>query len=117
MLVLFFVAASLGSFGQSMCETTTYSESRSPLGATDARVQMTDCGAVSGFSRVVWVQPTWLPRSRALSCRAVAFDGQPSVSVSWEGDSLIVASDALQSSVRAKAAGCYGWPVKLKLGE
>ena len=116
MLFIVFVAASFGSVGQAMCQTTTYSKSRSPSGFTKARVQMTDCGAVSGFSRVVWAQPAWLPDDRILSCRAVALDGQPAVHLDWTLDALIVTSDAVQGSVIAEAQSCYGWPVELRRG-
>ncbi len=111
--ILFFVTC-FYSFADTMCETTTYVESRSPSGTTEARVQMTDCGAVSGFSRVIWVQPALLPRDRSLSCRAVALEGQPAVQLAWSADALIVTTDAPQSDIIASAGSCYGWPVQLR---
>ncbi|MBX3562854.1 MAG: hypothetical protein KF780_13700 [Sphingomonas sp.] len=114
LLVILFFIACFYSLGDAMCETTTYAESRSPSGAMDARVQMTDCGATTGFSRVVWVQSTWLPRDRALSCRAVALKGQPSVDLDWRTDALVVTTNASQSDVIAAADSCYGWPVALR---
>lgn len=99
LLTLLLAVAALNSLRDVMCETTTYTESRSPSGRIVARVQMTDCGATTGFSRVVWVQPTWLPRDRAISCRALALDNQPSVRLAWTDDALIVTTDAPPESV------------------
>lgn len=113
-LVILFVIACFNSLGEAMCVTTTYAQSRSPSGITDARVQMTDCGALSGFSRVVWVQPAWLPRERAVSCRAAALEGQPGVSMNWSPDALLITTDAPRSSVIDRASSCYGWHVELK---
>lgn len=112
-LVIFFVIACVGSLGNAMCETTTYAQSNSPSGTTDARVQMTDCGAVSGFSRIVWVQPRWLPQSRALSCRAVAFNGQPAVKLGWTVDSLTITTNSPRESIIANANKCYGWSINV----
>ncbi len=113
-LTILFVVACFYSLGDAICETTTYTESLSPSGATDARVQMTDCGATTGFSRVVWVQTAWLPRDRAISCRAVALKNQPSVNLNWTAEALIVTTDAPQTDVMASASSCYGWPVELR---
>lgn len=114
LLTLLLGVAALNSLGNVMCETTTYTESRAPSGRTEARVQMTDCGATTGFSRVVWVQPTWLPRDRALSCRALALDDEPSVSLAWTDDALIVTTDAPPDSVIASSDSCYGWPDEVR---
>lgn len=115
MLVALAGFAALGSLEGSMCETTTFARSISPNGFIEARVQMTDCGAVSGFSRVVWVQPRWLPSDRWLSCRAAAFDGMVSIVLRWTADSLNVASAVPKASVIATANACYGWKVDLDL--
>jgi len=115
-LAVLFAVTCFYSFGNAMCETTTYVESRSPSGATDARVQMTDCGALSGYSRVVWVQPALLPRDRSASCRAVALNGQPNVRLDWSAEALIVTTNAPPSDIIASASSCYGWPVELRHG-
>jgi hypothetical protein len=107
--------AALGTVETSMCETTTFARSISPSGFTEARVQMTDCGAVSGFTRVVWVQPRWLPSDRWLSCRAVAFDGMEPIALRWTADRLSVASAAPKTSIIATENACYGWKVDLHL--
>jgi hypothetical protein len=113
-LIGLFVLAGVHSMSSGMCETTTYLETTSPSGGVEARVQMTDCGATTGFSRVVWMQPAWLPRDRVLSCRAVALDNQPNVTLSWSRDALVVATDAPPSDVINSADSCYGWPIELK---
>ena len=115
MLVALAGFAALGTVEGSMCETTTFARSISPSGFTEARVQMTDCGAVSGFSRVVWVQPRWLSSDRWLSCRAVAFDGMEPVALEWTADSLRVASAVPKTSVISVSNACYGWKVDLHL--
>ena len=112
--MLLFAVAAFNSLRNEMCETTTYADSRSPSGRTEARVQMTDCGAMSRFSRVVWVQPAWIPRDRAFSCRAVALDDQPSVRLAWTADAVIVTTDAPRESVIARAGSCYGWRVEVR---
>lgn len=107
--------ALLDSLSGAMCETTTYAEATSPSGLTVARVQMTDCGALSGFSRVVWVEPRWLPSDIGLGCRAVAFDGQVPVSLAWRGGDLVVTSAATRDSVIGSENACYGSKVRLLL--
>jgi hypothetical protein len=97
--------AALGTIETPMCETTTFARSISPSGFTEARVQMTDCGAVSGFSRVVWIQPRWLPSDRWLSCRAVAFDGTEPITLRWTADSLNVASAVPKTSMLRVESG------------
>jgi hypothetical protein len=113
-LGLIFLMACFGSLVGFACETTTYAESISPSGSSEARVQMTDCGATTGFSRVVWVQPAWLPRDRSISCRAVALDGQWPVSLDWTADSLVVSTSAPPESVIAVASPCQGLSVRLR---
>lgn len=114
LLVVLLVFAGLNSLGNQICETTTYAESRSPSGSTEARVQMTDCGATTGFSRVVWVQPNWLPRDRAVSCRAVVLENEPSVRLNWTEDVLVITTDAPPESVIAAAQSCFGWPIQVR---
>jgi hypothetical protein len=114
-LVALAAFAALGTMEGAMCETTTFARSISPSGFTEARVQMTDCGAVSEFSRVVWVQPRWLPSDRWLSCQAVAFDGIEPIALSWTADSLRVASAVPKTSVIAAANACYGRKIDLQL--
>ncbi|MCW2410244.1 MULTISPECIES: hypothetical protein [unclassified Sphingobium] len=112
-LLLILAFGLVRSAGSAMCDTTTFYESLSPDGWTGARVQMTDCGALSGFSRVVWIQPRWLPTDRLFACRAVAIDGQPAVRLEWAQATLIVVTDAPRASVIHANASCYGWSVKL----
>lgn len=114
-MIVLFGSAVLESIDGAMCETTTFAQSLSPSGLTEARVQMTDCGALSGFSRVVWVQPRWWPRDRWLSCRAVAFNGMEPVSLRWTADSLRVSSAVSEAEVLAASDRCYGWNVDLQL--
>ncbi|SEM78767.1 hypothetical protein SAMN05192583_1235 [Sphingomonas gellani] len=107
--------AVLGSIGDDMCRTATFGRSTAPGGWWRARVQMTDCGALNGFSRVVRVQPSWLPEDRWLSCRAAALDGAHAVSLIWTRNTLHVVTDAQQSDVIDVARTCQGWRVQLHL--
>jgi hypothetical protein len=114
-LVLLASTALLGSAGEAMCKTTMFGQSTSPDGWSMARVDMTDCGALNGFSRIVWVQPAWLPSSRWLSCRAVAFSGVTPVHVHWRDDVLVVSSAVSKDDVIAAASTCQGWRIDLQV--
>lgn len=113
MLCVAGIVACLGSIAGAMCETTVFQRSLSPSGLFEARVEMTDCGALSGFTRVVWLQPTWLPRTRWLSCRAVAFDGMAPVQLKWQADAIQIASAVPAESIIGAGRSCHGWRVAL----
>lgn len=113
LLLFLAVLAALGSLEDAVCETTTYATSASLTGWLTARVQMTDCGATTGFSRVVWVQPAWLPQSRLLACRAAALSGDTSVDLQWDDGALHLASKAPDARVIMKAKTCYGSSVQV----
>jgi hypothetical protein len=98
-----------------MCETTVFARSTSPRGFTEARVQMTDCGATTGFSRVVRVQPRWLPDDDWLSCRALILDGAWPVDLEWsKKGQLRISSPADAASVKTVSRQCYGTPIELQ---
>lgn len=101
----------LNWLGDTMCETTIYDRAISPSGLLEARVQMTDCGATSGFSRVVWVKPRYMPDSQIVSCRAVIFEEQPNVALGWLEDGLKIAHDSPTELVREPKDQCYFTPI------
>jgi hypothetical protein len=97
-----------------MCKTTIYDRAVSPTGLLEARVQMTDCGATSGFSRVVWVKPRYMPDSQIVSCRAVIFEEQPNVALGWSDDGLKIDHDSPSEFIREPKAQCYFTPVVIE---
>lgn len=114
-LFIFLLLAILGSLGNGMCETTVFAQSTSSRGFMDARVQMTDCGATTGFSRVVRVQPRWIPRDDWLSCRALILRGEWPVALNWTNKGeLVISTPADTASVQSLAKQCYGTPIRLR---
>ena len=97
-----------------MCETTIYQRATSPSGLLEARVQMTDCGATSGFSRVVWVKPRFAPDSQVVSCRAVIFEEQPKVDLKWLQEGLEIKHDAKAEQIRHSKVQCYFVPIQIE---
>jgi|SRR5688572_14072152 len=114
-LIVAFPLLLFSGVGGGLCETTTYQEALSPNGNMIARVQMTDCGATTGFSRVVWVQPVatyGLPRPR---CRALAVDNQPPVRLRWSLDgTLVIATPVPPAEFIAVADRCYSAPIQVE---
>jgi hypothetical protein len=114
-LFVFLLLATLGSIGNGMCETTVFAQSTSKRGFMDARVQMTDCGATTGFSRVVRVQPRWIPRDDWLSCRALILKGEWPVALDWTSKGeLLISTPADAASVQSVAGQCYGTQIHLR---
>lgn len=72
---------------------------------------MTDCGATSGFSRVVWVKPRFAPDSQIVSCRAVIFEEQPKVTLKWLQEGLKIEHDAKAAEIRQTKDQCYFVPI------
>ena len=102
-----FVGQALGS---GTCEKTVYSEADASDGSV-ARIQMADCGATTGFSRVVMVEE---PGIWPQECRAFAANGEPGVSITWSGNSLLVTHNAPSSDVIAVASNCFGHQIEVK---
>jgi hypothetical protein len=103
---LWFLNATLGS---GMCHTTIYQQAVAQDG-TVARVQMTDCGATTGFSRVVMLTQRGMWKR---DCRALALNGQPKVQVVWAGSDIRVRHDALSSDVIAQDGSCFGHAIQV----
>ncbi len=93
-----------------MCQTTVYSAAASANGDITARNQMTDCGATTGFSRVVMLtkQGLWTKE-----CRALALRGQPSVKMTWQADTLVVSHNANHADIIAQSDKCFGHAIKI----
>jgi hypothetical protein len=116
-LLVFLVVPScvaLNWLGDAMCETTIYQRAISPSGFLEARVQMTDCGATSGFSRVVWIKPRFAPDSQLVSCRAVIFEEQPKVALKWLQERLKIDHDAQAEQIRQSKDQCYFVPLQIE---
>ncbi|HEX7782109.1 MAG TPA: hypothetical protein VF509_04825 [Sphingobium sp.] len=108
---LWFLDSTLGS---GMCDTDVFAEKRSPDGQITARVQMTDCGATTGFSRVVMLERDHFWKSE---CRAVALDGEPTVKIEWmSGDILKIAHSAAKADVIASEHVCFGRKIEIVQG-
>ena len=89
-------------------ERTIYERIVSPDGWHDARVQFDDGGAVSSFSRLVFVKHHW-NRSDAplLSCRAFWGDGEAAVHLRWlDSSTLLIRHSFPTDAVEATADHC-----------
>jgi hypothetical protein len=103
---LLFLDATLGS---GMCQTTVFARAFSPSDGVVAQVQMTDCGATTGFSRVVMLEK---PGLWTRECRALALNGEPRVSLSWKRSELSIAHTAPTSDIIAKSEACFGHAIR-----
>ncbi len=93
-----------------MCETTYYQQARLSRD-TNAAVQMTDCGATTGFSRVVMITKSGLWDRE---CRAFALKGQPKVRLLPHGDGgLKIMHTAPVADVIAQNSSCFGNPIQV----
>ena len=89
-------------------ERTIYERTTSPDGWHDARVQFDDAGAVSRFSRLVFVKHRWNPSDEPLlSCRAFWREGEAAVHLKWIDDRTLLIRHAFPAEdVQAVAARC-----------
>ncbi|KQM94390.1 hypothetical protein ASE70_11370 [Sphingomonas sp. Leaf22] len=96
--------------GGGSCETTYYQHARLSNGAI-ARVQMTDCGATTGFSRVVIVTK---PGLWDRECHALALRGQPQLRLDPRSDGgLKITHNAPAADVIAQNSSCFGNPIQV----
>lgn len=89
-------------------QRTVYERTLSPDGWHDARVQFDDAGALSSFSRLVFVKHHWnVSDEPLLSCRAFWADGENSVHVRWIDDrTLMIRHQFPREAVQAVADHC-----------
>ncbi|MEO5865908.1 MAG: hypothetical protein ABIQ19_02225 [Sphingomonas sp.] len=101
-IVLFTLALAGGS------SRTIYERSISPDGWHDARVQFDDAGALSSFSRLVFVKHHWNTSDEPLlSCRAFWADGEQPVHLRWlDSDTLLITRGFAASDVRTATDRC-----------
>jgi hypothetical protein len=94
-------------------ERTVFERAISPGGWREARVQFDDAGAISGFSRLVFVKPRWdVSDAPLLSCRAFWADGEAKVHLRWLDDRTLLIEHAFEpASIQAVADHCG--PVRL----
>lgn len=87
---------------------SVYERATSPDGWYDARVQFDDGGAISSFSRLVFVKHHWNPSDEPLlSCRAFWADGEKAVHLTWINSSTLLITHGFQSSeIEAEADHC-----------
>jgi hypothetical protein len=89
-------------------ERTIYERAVSPDGWHDARVQFDDAGAVSSFSRLVFVKHHWnRSDDPLLSCRAFWADGEAPVHLRWlDNRTLLIQHGFSAGDVQATADHC-----------
>ena len=72
-------------------ERTIYERASSPDGWHEARVQFDDAGAVSSFSRLVFLKHRWNPSDAPLlSCRALYANGEPPIRLRWQDNTTLI---------------------------
>jgi hypothetical protein len=120
------MVAGLGCFGLLLClvpivpglmlggmlimgsERTIYQRAVSPDGWHEARVQFDDAGAISSFSRLVFIKHRWNGSDEPLlSCRAFWGAGEEAVHLHWIDSSTLLIQHGFQSQdVEAVADHC-----------
>jgi hypothetical protein len=89
-------------------ERNIFQREKSPDGWHEARVQFDDAGAVSGFSRLVFIKHTWNSSDEPLmSCRAFWGDGEADVKLAWiDSSTLLIQHHFAPQNVEAVAKNC-----------
>lgn len=89
-------------------QRTVFERAISPGGWREARVQFDDAGAISGFSRLVFVKPRWnVSDAPLLSCRAFWADGEAAVHLRWLDDRTLLIEEGFEpASIQAVANHC-----------
>lgn len=107
--VLLGIALSVGA------QRTIYGRAVSPDGWHDARVQFDDAGAVSSFSRLVFVKHHWNQSDEPLlSCRAFWAEGEAPVHLRWlDNRTLLIQHGFSASDVQATADRCG--PIRIEI--
>nr|NUR36664.1 hypothetical protein [Sphingomonas sp.] len=107
-VLLAFPGILLGAMLTVGSQRTIYERAKSPDGWHEARVQFDDAGAVSGFSRLVFVKHSWNASDEPLlSCRAFWGDGEAKVHLRWLNSStLVIEHHFAPSNVEAVASNC-----------
>jgi hypothetical protein len=98
----------LGSFLVAGSARSIYQRASSPDRWHEARVQFDDGGAVSRFSRLVFVKHSWnVSDEPLLSCRAFWGDGEAEVTLQWlDNNTLLVRHHFAPQNVEATARNC-----------
>ncbi|MEJ7927659.1 hypothetical protein WG908_12945 [Sphingobium sp. AN641] len=100
--------------GVGTCETSIFSSNHSPDGTVAARIQMTDCGATTGYSRVVMLESGRFWKSE---CRALALDGEPNVIMEWLSDDVLkIVHFAAKADIIGAENVCFGRKIELVQG-
>ncbi len=94
-----------------MCETTVFTQVMAPDGRTNAKVQMTDCGATTGYSRVVMLEQRGLFTQE---CRALALKGTPEVGIRWQRGGLQINHNTPPAAVIASENVCFGHKIEVR---
>jgi hypothetical protein len=96
-------------------ERTIYERAVAPDGWHDARVQFDDAGAVSSFSRLVFVKHHWNHNDDPLlSCRAFWAEGDAPVHLRWlDSRTLLIQHGFSAGEVQAVADHCG--PIRIEI--
>ncbi len=85
-------------------------------GFLTAKVILLNGGAMSDYLGAVWVLPQYFPRVWPLNllvgCRALSFESDPRIDLTWEGSTLAIEHDPFAYPV-SKKERCYGRIIKL----
>jgi hypothetical protein len=97
-------------------ERTIYQRTTSPDGWHEARVQFDDGGAISSFSRLVFVKHRWNGSDEPLlSCRAFWGEGERTVHLRWlDNDTLLIEHGFFSEEVEAVEDHCGSVRIMLK---
>ena len=86
-------------------------------GMLTAKVILLNPGAMSDYTGTVWILPRYLPNVWLLDllvgCRALTFESDPRIALTWEGSTLAIDHDPFVSPV-SKRDRCYGHLITLR---
>lgn len=85
-------------------------------GVLTAKVVLLNGGAMSDYAGAVWVLPQYFPRvwpfDLLVGCRALVFESDPRINLTWKGPVLTIEHDPFAFPVTSKKR-CYGRTIKL----
>jgi len=86
-------------------------------GSLTAKVILLNGGAMANYSGAVWVLPRYLPRvwpfDLLVGCRALIFQSDPAIDLTWEGSTLVIEHAPFAYPGTAQDR-CYGRNLKLR---
>ena len=86
-------------------------------GMLTAKVILLNPGAMSDYTGTIWILPRYLPNVWPLDllvgCRALIFESDPRIALTWEGSTLAIEHDRFTSPAIGPDS-CYGRTVTLR---